>query len=155
MRRAPDAGKAGNLHATALVAGDRGILVTGPSGAGKTTLALALTDAFGGRGRFARLVADDQVLVRAVGGRVVAEAPATIEGLAEVAGIGPRPVAFERSAVIDLVLELSPEPVERFQPDTTVAVAGCPLPRLVAPARNVGAALAIVRSVLGAGAERD
>ncbi len=46
-----------NIHGTALVLGDRGILVTGPSGSGKTTLALALVGHFCTHGRFARLVA--------------------------------------------------------------------------------------------------
>ncbi|RWH23488.1 MAG: HPr kinase/phosphorylase, partial [Mesorhizobium sp.] len=36
--------KSENIHATAILIGDRGVLITGPSGAGKTTLALTLID---------------------------------------------------------------------------------------------------------------
>lgn len=52
-----------NLHGTAVVLGDRGVLITGPSGSGKTTLALALVEACRVLGHFARLVSDDQVWV--------------------------------------------------------------------------------------------
>jgi serine kinase of HPr protein (carbohydrate metabolism regulator) len=138
-----------NLHATAVLVGDRGILITGPSGAGKTTLALWLADEFGRHGHFARLVADDQVFVRAAGGRLVVDAPSPIEGLAEVPGIGPRPVAFERSALIDIALELTDAAIDRIQPQSTVEVAGCRIARVLVPARNAPAAMLIIKSILG------
>jgi serine kinase of HPr protein (carbohydrate metabolism regulator) len=131
-----------------LLVGDRGILITGPSGVGKTTLALALVEYFGSRGQFSRLVADDQLLVAGHGGRLLCRAPAAIAGLAEVAGIGPRPVAFERAAVIDLCLELVQGETERFQTESSLTIAGCPMPRIVVPAHNALAAVQIVSSVL-------
>jgi serine kinase of HPr protein (carbohydrate metabolism regulator) len=137
-----------NIHATALLIGDRGILIIGPSGAGKTTLALALVDHFGGKGQFSRLVADDQLLVDGCGGRLVCRAPASIAGLAEVAGIGPRSIAFERAAVIDLCLELVVGETERFQAESSVTVAGFPVPRIVVPVRNIPAAMQIVSNTL-------
>ncbi|RUU53101.1 HPr kinase/phosphorylase, partial [Mesorhizobium sp. M7A.T.Ca.TU.009.01.1.1] len=71
--------------------GERGILVTGASGSGKTTLALALLDHCRHRGLFSRLVGDDQLFVEAHAGRLLCRAPAAIEGLVEVPGLGPRP----------------------------------------------------------------
>ena len=110
-----------NIHATALVLGDRGVLITGPSGSGKTTLALTLIERCAAQQRFARLVGDDQLFVAARGGRLVASVPDTIAGLAEVHGLGPRPLPALANAVIDLVVRLVPErdaprlagPVER------------------------------------------
>ena len=148
---APRAGQARqmqNIHATALLVGDRGILVTGPSGAGKTTLALALIEEFTCRGQFARLVADDQLFVCDLGGRLVCHAPSSIAGLAEYAGIGPRPIDFEPKAVIDLCLELTEGEVERFQAESSVIIAGCSVSRIVVPARNIPAASQIVHSVV-------
>lgn len=86
-----------NMHATciklemgALVTG---VLLTGPSGSGKSSLALQLVDqpGYGASGDtliHGRLVADDQVLLRVEKDRIVVKAPSRLQGLIEVAGIG-------------------------------------------------------------------
>ena len=58
------------VHATCVALDGAGVLLRGPSGSGKSDLALRLID--GG----ARLVADDQVALSAEAGRLVARAPA-------------------------------------------------------------------------------
>lgn len=95
-----------NLHATALVVGDRGLLVTGASGSGKTILALMLVDRARRRGGHGAFVSDDRVLLEQAGGRIVARAPATIAGLAEYRGPGPLPVGHVGDSVIDGMVEL-------------------------------------------------
>lgn len=138
-----------NLHATALLAGDRGLLIMGPSGSGKTALALALIDHFRGRGLYSRLVADDQLFVAGHAGRLVCTAPSTIAGLVEVPPIGPQEIAFEPAAAIDLCLRLVPETeMARFQEEASENVAGCALPCLHIAARNVAAALPVVTARL-------
>lgn len=134
-----------NIHATGLLIGDRGILITGASGSGKSTLALALISHFRGQGLFSRLIADDQLLISSHGGRLLCAAPPAIAGLAEVAGIGPQPVAYEKEAMIDLCVRLVPDAqMQRFQADATVVIAGCEIPGLDVAARNVTAALAAI-----------
>jgi len=72
------------IHGTCVALSGLGVLLRGPSGSGKSDLALRLID--GG----AKLVADDQVeLALDAAGRVMARAPATLSGLLEVRGIGP------------------------------------------------------------------
>jgi serine kinase of HPr protein (carbohydrate metabolism regulator) len=138
-----------NIHATALLIGDRGILVSGASGSGKTTLALALVEHCRPRGLFARLVGDDQLFVEGYAGRLVCRAPAAIAGLAEVPGLGPRPLPFEAACVIDLHLRLLPgAETVRFQEDAASTIAGCLVPRIDLVERNVTAALPAVMARL-------
>jgi serine kinase of HPr protein (carbohydrate metabolism regulator) len=138
-----------NIHGTALLIGEHGVLVTGPSGAGKTTLALALIDHCRTRGVFSLLVGDDQLFFAAHGGRLVCRAPASIAGLCEVHGIGPRPLAFEPTAVIDLVVRLvEPADMARLQDESTETIAGCRLPRIDVARQNVPAALPMLMARL-------
>ena len=131
-----------NIHGTAILVGECGVLVTGPSGAGKTTLALALIDHCRWRGLFSRLVGDDQLFAAAHGEKLVCHAPETIAGLAEVHGIGPRKMPFEPSAVIDLVVRLVPEGgMARLQDEATETIAGCAVPRIDVVRQNAAAAL--------------
>jgi serine kinase of HPr protein (carbohydrate metabolism regulator) len=147
----PDARHARNLHATALVLGDRGILITGPSGSGKTALALTLLRQFAAAGQFARLVADDQVLIRTASGRLLASCPQPIAGLAEVYGLGPRPLPHLRAAVIDLVLRLVPQAeAPRFPERLEESIAGVGLPRLDLPERRADASALAVAAWLKA-----
>ncbi|RUU70270.1 HPr kinase/phosphorylase [Mesorhizobium sp. M2C.T.Ca.TU.009.01.2.1] len=146
----PDtATKPRNIHGTALLIGEQGVLIAGPSGAGKTTLALALIDHCRTRGMFSRLVGDDQLFAAAHGGRLVCRAPASIAGLCEVHGIGPRPLAFEPAAVIDLVVRLvEPADMARLQDETTETIAGCRMARIDVARQNVTAALPMLMARL-------
>ena len=145
----PDPAKPENIHATAILIGERGILISGSSGSGKTTLALALIDHFGRRGLFARLIGDDQLFVAAHSGRLVCRAPASIAGLTEVPGLGPKPLLFEPCAVIDLAIRLvAAGEMARFQEELSETIAGCIVPRIDLAERNVTVALPAVMARL-------
>ncbi len=96
------------IHGTCVALGEAGVLLRGPSGSGKSDLALRLLDAG------ATLVADDQVALQDDGGGLVASAPAALAGLLEIRGIGLMRVAA-RSAPLRLVADLvSPDAVPRM-----------------------------------------
>ena len=88
------------IHATAIAIEGDAILLRGPPGAGKSDLALRLID--GG----ARLIADDQALLRRAGHQVLVRAPAEISGLIEVRGVGILRVASLDEAPLVLVVDL-------------------------------------------------
>lgn len=134
-----------NIHGTALIIGDRGVLIIGASGSGKSSLALALIDRFAAAGRFARLVGDDQLLVTGFDGRLVVRTPPAIAGLVEVFGLGPATIRFEPQAVIDFVVRLIPcEALPRMQAEGSESICGCALPALDVAERNTVAAMMAV-----------
>ncbi|WP_420394315.1 HPr kinase/phosphorylase [Acuticoccus sp.] len=137
------------MHASAVVLGEAGVLITGPSGAGKSTLSHALVEEWQARGRFARWVADDRVVVAPQGGRLVARPPARIAGLAERTGVGVVPVEHLAAARLTLLVELSKERLRTPEPCEAVAsVCGIALPRLVVERRATATSLLAVAAVL-------
>lgn len=124
------------IHASAVLVGARAVLIRGPSGSGKSKLALALIQGGGNTVPFSRLVGDDRVHVEAAHGRLLVRPAETLAGLLEVRGLGIRRVPFEPLATVGLVIDLAAADAERLPaPGTAVTeVAGIALPRLgVAP----------------------
>lgn len=111
-------------HGTCVTLDGVAVLLRGPSGSGKSDLALRLID--GG----ARLIADDQTLVTMQDGRLVASAPETIAGKMEVRGIGILAVEAETSGILGLVVDLVPDPPERMPEPETTEILGIALPLL-------------------------
>ncbi|WP_114860325.1 HPr kinase/phosphorylase [Azospirillum brasilense] len=102
-----------------------GVLLRGPSGSGKSDLALRMIDAG------ALLVADDRVELRVDDGRVMATAPAALAGLLEVRGVGIMPVPAATQAEIALVVDLVPrDAVERLPEEDTIDLLDRAVPRL-------------------------
>lgn len=121
-------------HAVAVVIGEAGVLVRGPSGAGKTALALALVAEGRRAGRFARLVGDDRVSLTLVHGRLVMRPHPRVAGLAERRGQGVTPEPWEPAAVARCVLDLLADGVAPPRlpeaADQVAVVEGARLPRL-------------------------
>ncbi len=115
------------LHASCVLVGDCGVLVLGASGTGKSTLALALM------GMGASLVADDRTRVWTAGGRLWAEAPATIRGRIEARGIGLLGADAVGPATVGLVVDLDRQEGERLPPMRQVEVLGVALPLVLGP----------------------
>lgn len=117
------------IHATAVAIDGRGVLLRGPSRAGKSDLGLRLIDAG------ARLVADDQSELRQVGDTLMVRAPAALQGLIEVRGIGIVRLAALAEAPVALVADLVlPEAVERLPAPCSAMLLGVVVPRIaVAP----------------------
>jgi HPr kinase/phosphorylase len=125
------------IHASAVLAGARAVLIRGPAGSGKSRLALSLIQsASNGQLIFARLVADDRVHVEAAHGRLIARPPAALAGLLEVRGLGIQHLPYEPMAVVSWVVDLCVPAPMRIPDDSTAhaVVAGVRIRRLaVAP----------------------
>ena len=113
------------IHGTCVLVGGIGVLLRGPSGGGKSDVAVRLID------DGALLVADDQVQVRNDQGRLMATAPAPLAGLIEVRGVGILSVPTAPVAEIRLVVDLvAAEHVERLPEPETVTLLDRALPHL-------------------------
>jgi len=122
------------VHATAVAIEGAAILLRGPPGAGKSDLALRLID------DGARLVADDQTLLRRANDRVLVQAPATIAGLLEVRGVGIVRVDSLDEAPLALIVDLVPsEQVERIPDNRSEVVLGLAFPLIALAAFEVSA----------------
>lgn len=88
------------VHASCVAIGGRAVLIGGRSGQGKSDLALRLID------RGAALVSDDYTLVRRQDGRLLAVAPATIEGKIELRGVGILEYPAVRDVPVALFVDL-------------------------------------------------
>jgi HPr kinase/phosphorylase len=106
MTDAPAAGGAG-LHATAVIHGESGVLILGPSGSGKSALALALMARASAVGAFGALIGDDRIYVRKAGGRLVARGAANMAGTIERRMAGLIAVRHEAAAIVRLAVEFN------------------------------------------------
>lgn len=111
------------IHASCIAVKGRGVLIAGPSGSGKSDLALRLID------RGAILVSDDYTFVTRLGAVLEARAPDTIAGRIEVRGIGIVAREAVESVSVALYIEASVAP-ERMPEATTFTIAGVDVPRL-------------------------
>ena len=144
------------VHASAVLVGARAVLIRGPSGSGKSRLALELLDAARtGRLRFARLIGDDRVLLNAVAGQLLVRPAETLAGLIEVRGVGLLRVDYEPRAVVGLVVDLAAADAERLPTaeQRKVRVKGILLPRLAVAQRKqpLPAVLTLLTSAPGVG----
>ncbi|MAF96199.1 MAG: hypothetical protein CMM60_10650 [Rhodospirillaceae bacterium] len=135
------------IHATTVDIDGSGVLLSGPSGNGKSDLALRLID--GG----ARLVADDRTDLALADGRLVASAPREIAGRMEVRGLGVLEKDAVPQTVLALVVELvDPEDVERVPETTTVTFLGVDVPVVRLHAFEASAAAKVRAALMAAGA---
>lgn len=96
-----------NIHASAVVVGETGLLILGEAGSGKSALARALIAAADARGWFARLIADDRVLLEARHGRLLARPHPAIAGLVERRWLGLARAPHEPVATLHFAIELA------------------------------------------------
>jgi serine kinase of HPr protein (carbohydrate metabolism regulator) len=99
-----------NLHASTVALDGRAVVICGPSGSGKSDLALRMLD------RGFMLVSDDRTIIGKEGAKLIASAPATIKGKIEVRGLGIFEIEHVDDVPVALVVELRSD-VERLPDD--------------------------------------
>ena len=111
------------IHATCIAIDGHGILLRGPSGSGKSDLALRAID------QGALLVADDRVILVRHGDSVIASAPSSLRGLIEIRGLGIMRMDAEAEARIALVADMAdPGGIERLPQRLRCEIEGATIP---------------------------
>lgn len=115
------------FHGTCIAINGLGVLLRGPSGSGKSDLALRLID--GG----AQLIGDDYCAYTLRDGQPWAAPAETTRGLIEVRGVGIVHLTDSPAeAAIRLVIDLLPgAPIERLPEVETTDILGLPVRRIV------------------------
>ena len=122
------------LHASCVARDGRAVLITGISGSGKSDLSLRLLD------RGFTLVSDDQTIVKKVGAKLIASAPATISGKLEIRGVGIVDMETVKDVCVALLVQLTSD-VQRLPDDSRERpILGVNLPLVSVDAMTASAA---------------
>jgi HPr kinase/phosphorylase len=114
------------LHASCVAVAGRGLLILGPSGSGKSALALRMM-AIG-----ARLVADDRVDLSREADALVARCPAPLRGRIEARGLGLLGADPLDAATLALAADLTAAPAARWPEPREIVLLGRALPLVAA-----------------------
>lgn len=115
------------LHASCVAVEGRGLLILGPSGSGKSSLALRLLSLGAG------LVADDRTQIATAQGRLIARCPPALEGLIEARGVGLLRAATVPEVPVTLVADLGQPEDQRLPPVRKITILGCELDLVLHP----------------------
>jgi HPr kinase/phosphorylase len=114
------------VHATTVAIEKQGVLLRGPSGSGKSDLALRLIN------DGAVLIADDRTALTQRDGAVIAQCPVSIAGKLEVRGIGIVDVPYIEEAALSVIVDLvDPDQVERLPVLRTEELLDCRIPSIL------------------------
>jgi serine kinase of HPr protein (carbohydrate metabolism regulator) len=133
------------VHASTVAIDGRAVVISGPSGSGKSDLALRLLD------RGFTLVSDDRTIVKREGDRLLASAPASIAGKLEIRGIGIVDVETVNDVPIALLVELTSD-IQRLPDDyreRPILGVGLPLIGIDALAASAPAKVALALDRMG------
>lgn len=130
----------------------RGVLIEGPSGSGKSDLALRVLE------RGFRLVADDRVILFSCQGRLFGRAPAPLVGLLEIRKLGISRSNSLRYAEIGMIVScVGTGDIERFPRPKTANFLGIEIPAASLSALEASAPAKLCHAVeaLGSAAQQD
>ena len=129
------------MHATAVAINGAGVLLLGPSGSGKSDLALRLID------RGAVLISDDGVLVDAGTQAPILRTAPNIAGMIEMRGVGIVDMPFADEVPLHLVVTLAVDAIRLPSADQSMEIAGSQVCFIALSAFEASAPLKVERAL--------
>ena len=132
-------------HGNTVAKDGRAVLITGPSGSGKSDLTLRLLD------RGFTLISDDRTVLKRDGDRIIASAPPTIAGKLEIRGIGIVEMDHADNLPVALIVELTSD-IQRMPEDSqerSILAVKLPFVTIDAMAASAPAKVAVALDRLG------
>ncbi len=120
-----------NIHATCVDIDGKGVLILGPSGSGKSSLAISLITLG------ARLVADDRCEIWRNNTDIIVTRPHTLPTAIEARGLGILNAPMIDQTRLELVVDLSQTTDKRLPDPMTVTLLGVEIPRVFQVALDV------------------
>ena len=136
-----DTSAPGLLHATAVAINGAGVLLLGPSGSGKSDLALRLID------RGAVLISDDGVLVDAGSPMPILRTAPNIAGMIEMRGVGIVDMPFNDQVPLHLAVRLGLDVVRHPPASQSMEIAGAQVRFIALSAFEASAPLKIEQAL--------
>ncbi|MBT2189321.1 HPr kinase/phosphorylase [Sphingobium nicotianae] len=121
------------VHATSVAIEGHGVLIMGPSGSGKSDLALRLID------RGARLISDDYTIVTQRDGQLLLSAPVNIAQTMEIRHLGIVAMPHVDDVPAKLAIRLEDDPPRMPDPHLTIMLAGIAVPLVALAGREASA----------------
>lgn len=131
-----------SVHGTAISINNNGVLIKGPSGSGKSDLAIRLID------RGATLVSDDQVIISRREGSITLNPPTNIAGKIELYSVGIFDVPFTNDIPLAMIVQLHPNS-ERYPLDRpTVSLLDLDIPTIALDGQKPTAPIKVEMALL-------
>lgn len=133
--------KSKNIHANTVCIKNKGVIIIGPSGSGKSDLTLRLILAHN-----AVLVADDRTVIESVNGVLKAKCPQNIKGLLEVRGVGICNLKTKSCVKVSLLVKLvsASAKIERMPEIKATEILGVKIPTIELYAFEISAAEKVI-----------
>lgn len=135
-----------NIHGTLISYDNKGILLIGKSGSGKSDLALRMII-----NHKAFLVADDRVILENIDNKLIGQAPENLFGLIEIRGIGIIECRAIRKIDICLCVELCDNKydIERMPDDSFIDFLDIKIPKIKLHAFECSTTCKIIAKISG------
>lgn len=134
------------VHANCLRLGNKGIILLGQSGSGKSVLTLSLIERAQWAQKDSCLISDDYTDLKNKNGRLYGSCPENLRGAIEIRGAGLYEILYDEEVAIDFIIALC-EDYERYPTGKKTTYCGVSLPFYALPSLKLADSTSICQAI--------